>query len=142
MTSRTTADCPLSVPEAATDYGPSQIEARIDQTPEISEQMTLWSQAGSRVIRGNLLVIPVEDSLMYVELSPPGRVQSATGAQARHRLLREHHRHGAHADRRAPEGVRANHPPAVPAEADDRVTEAVVTNARTWQSLVEEASAL
>jgi hypothetical protein len=48
-------------------YGPSQIEARIDQTPEISEQMTLWSQAGSRVIRGNLLVIPVEDSLMYVE---------------------------------------------------------------------------
>jgi hypothetical protein len=48
-------------------YGPSQIEARIDQTPEISEQMTLWSQAGSRVIRGNLLVIPVEDSLRYVE---------------------------------------------------------------------------
>jgi uncharacterized protein len=48
-------------------YGPSQIEARIDQTPEISEQMTLWSQAGSRVIRGNLLVIPVEDALMYVE---------------------------------------------------------------------------
>ena len=48
-------------------YGPSQIEARIDQTPEISEQITLWSQAGSRVIRGNLLVIPVEDSLMYVE---------------------------------------------------------------------------
>jgi uncharacterized membrane protein (UPF0182 family) len=46
---------------------PSQIEARIDQTPEISEQITLWSQAGSRVIRGNLLVIPVEDSLMYVE---------------------------------------------------------------------------
>ena len=48
-------------------YGPSQIEARIDQTPEISEQMTLWSQAGSRVIRGNLLVIPVDDALMYVE---------------------------------------------------------------------------
>ena len=48
-------------------YGPSQIEARIDQTPEISEQLTLWSQAGSRVIRGNLLVIPVEDALMYVE---------------------------------------------------------------------------
>ncbi len=48
-------------------FGPSQIEARIDQTPEISELMTLWSQAGSRVIRGNLLVIPIEDSLMYVE---------------------------------------------------------------------------
>jgi uncharacterized membrane protein (UPF0182 family) len=47
--------------------GPGQIEARIDQTPEISEQLTLWSQAGSRVVRGNLLVIPIEDSLMYVE---------------------------------------------------------------------------
>ncbi len=48
-------------------YGPRQIEARIDQDPEISELMTLWSQAGSRVVRGNLIVIPVEDNLMYVE---------------------------------------------------------------------------
>ena len=48
-------------------YGPSQIEARIDQNPEISEQLTLWSQQGSRVIRGNLLVIPIEESLLYVE---------------------------------------------------------------------------
>ncbi len=48
-------------------YGPSQIEARIDQTPEISEQLTLWSQQGSRVVRGDLLVIPIEQSLLYVE---------------------------------------------------------------------------
>ncbi|MEF8849047.1 MAG: UPF0182 family protein, partial [Candidatus Thermoplasmatota archaeon] len=48
-------------------YGPTQIESRIDQDPEISQQMTLWSQSGSRVIRGNLLVIPVEKSLLYVE---------------------------------------------------------------------------
>lgn len=48
-------------------YGPSQIEARIDQTPEISEQLTLWSQQGSRVIRGDLLVIPIAQSLLYVE---------------------------------------------------------------------------
>ena len=48
-------------------YGPMQIEARIDQDPAISEMMTLWSQAGSKVIRGNLLVIPIGDSLMYVE---------------------------------------------------------------------------
>jgi uncharacterized membrane protein (UPF0182 family) len=48
-------------------YGPMQIEARIDQDPTISEMMTLWSQAGSKVIRGNLLVIPIGDSLMYVE---------------------------------------------------------------------------
>ena len=48
-------------------YGPSQVEARISNDPEISAQITLWSQAGSRVIRGNLLVIPVDDSIMYVE---------------------------------------------------------------------------
>lgn len=48
-------------------YGPSQIEARINQTPEISEQLTLWDQQGSRVIRGDLLVIPIEQSLLYVQ---------------------------------------------------------------------------
>lgn len=48
-------------------YGPMQIEARIDQHPDISQQLTLWSQQGSRVIRGNLLVIPVNGSILYVE---------------------------------------------------------------------------
>lgn len=48
-------------------YGPRQIEARIDQNSEISEQLTLWSQMGSSVIRGTLLVIPIEDSLLYIE---------------------------------------------------------------------------
>lgn len=48
-------------------YGPRQIEARIDQDPEISELITLWSQSGSRVVRGNLLVIPIAGSLLYVE---------------------------------------------------------------------------
>lgn len=48
-------------------YGPMQIEARFDQDPTISEQLTLWSQQGSSVIRGNLLVIPVGESLIYVE---------------------------------------------------------------------------
>ncbi|MEL7314201.1 MAG: UPF0182 family protein [Cyanobacteria bacterium J06559_3] len=48
-------------------YGPSQIEARIDQTPDISEQLTLWSQQGSEVVRGDLLVLPIEQSLLYVE---------------------------------------------------------------------------
>jgi uncharacterized membrane protein (UPF0182 family) len=48
-------------------YGPRQVEARIDQDPEISQQLTLWSQEGSRVIRGDLLVIPVQRSLLYVE---------------------------------------------------------------------------
>lgn len=48
-------------------YGPAQIEARIDQDPEISRQIALWDQRGSRVIRGNLVVIPIENSFMYVE---------------------------------------------------------------------------
>ena len=48
-------------------YGPMQIEARIDQDPEISQDITLWSQSGSAVLRGNTLVIPIEDSIIYVE---------------------------------------------------------------------------
>jgi len=48
-------------------YGPMQIEARIDQDTLISQQLTLWNQRGSSVIRGNLLVIPIKDSLLYVE---------------------------------------------------------------------------
>lgn len=48
-------------------YGPSQMEARISNDPVISSQLTLWSQAGSEVIRGNLLVVPINESLMYFE---------------------------------------------------------------------------
>jgi len=48
-------------------YGPAQVEARIDQDTTISQQLSLWNQTGSRVIRGNLLVIPIEDTLLYVE---------------------------------------------------------------------------
>ena len=48
-------------------FGPAQIESRIDQDPEISRQLALWDQRGSRVIRGNLLVVPIENSFMYVE---------------------------------------------------------------------------
>lgn len=48
-------------------YGPMQIEARIDQDTYISQQINLWSQRGTSVIRGNLLVIPVKDALLYVE---------------------------------------------------------------------------
>jgi len=48
-------------------FGPLQIESRIDQNSEISQLFTLWSQSGSEIIRGNLLVIPIKDSLIYVE---------------------------------------------------------------------------
>ncbi|MGQ9610849.1 MAG: UPF0182 family membrane protein [bacterium] len=47
--------------------GPIQIEAYIDQHPVMSPQLTLWSQRGSRVIRGNLLAIPIKESILYVE---------------------------------------------------------------------------
>ncbi|MFO7952011.1 MAG: UPF0182 family protein [Bacillota bacterium] len=48
-------------------FGPRQVENRIDQDTDISEQFTLWGQVGSRVIRGNLLVLPINNSLLYVE---------------------------------------------------------------------------
>ena len=48
-------------------YGPRQIDARIDQDPVISQQLTLWSQRGSQVIRGSMLAIPIEKSLLYVQ---------------------------------------------------------------------------
>ncbi len=54
-------------PKGKNVYGTMQIESRIDQKPDISSDMTLWGQGGSKVIRGNLLVIPIEDSILYVE---------------------------------------------------------------------------
>ena len=48
-------------------YGPKQIDARINQDSFISQQLTLWSQRGSEVIRGSMLVIPIEKSLLYVQ---------------------------------------------------------------------------
>jgi len=47
--------------------GPNQIESRIDQDTQISQQLSLWDQRGSNVIRGNLIVVPIEDSFLYVE---------------------------------------------------------------------------
>jgi len=48
-------------------FGPEQIEARINQDPVISERISLWNRKGSRALQGNLLVIPIEQSLIYVE---------------------------------------------------------------------------
>ncbi|NEU81544.1 UPF0182 family protein [Nostoc sp. UIC 10630] len=48
-------------------YGTEQIEARINQDPVISQQISLWNRQGSKAIQGNLLVIPIEQSLLYVE---------------------------------------------------------------------------
>ncbi len=54
-------------PKDTLTLGPAQIEARIDQDGEISQLLSLWGQRGSQVIRGNLLVLPIADSLLYVE---------------------------------------------------------------------------
>lgn len=55
------------LPKERLIYGPIQVESRIDQDTEISEQLALWDQRGSRVVRGNLMVIPIEQSFIYVE---------------------------------------------------------------------------
>ncbi|MBW1699976.1 MAG: UPF0182 family protein [Deltaproteobacteria bacterium] len=56
-----------NLPKEKLVYGPMQIEARVDQQTEISRMLSLWDQRGSRVIRGNLLAIPLRDSFIYVE---------------------------------------------------------------------------
>jgi len=58
-------------------FGPQQIESRIDQVPEISSQLSLWDQRGSQTIRGNLLVIPIGDAILYVE---PLYLQAESGS--------------------------------------------------------------
>ncbi|MCP4428728.1 MAG: UPF0182 family protein [Chloroflexi bacterium] len=65
------------LPKQELVFGPIQVEGRIDQEPEISQQFSLWDQRGSRIIRGNLLVIPINESFLYVE---PIYLQSDTSA--------------------------------------------------------------
>ena len=57
----------FELPKQKLIYGPEQIEALINQDPKISQQISLWNREGSRVLQGNLLVIPIEQSLLYVE---------------------------------------------------------------------------
>jgi len=54
------------LPKEKLIYGPMQIEAMIDQNTTIAQQLTLWDQKGSRVIRGNLIAVPIENSFLYV----------------------------------------------------------------------------
>ena len=53
-------------PKQKVVFGPSQIVARVNQDPDISPQLTLWDQQGSEVIQGTLLVIPIEEALLYI----------------------------------------------------------------------------
>ncbi len=69
----------IRYPKQQLVYGPTQIEARIDQDPNISQQLTLWNQSGSKVLRGNLLVIPISNTVLYVE---PLFLQAASSASS------------------------------------------------------------
>ncbi|MEJ2220250.1 MAG: UPF0182 family protein [Desulfobacterales bacterium] len=81
------------LPKEKLVYGPMQIEARVDQQTDISRELSLWGQRGSRVIRGNLLAIPLSDTFIYVEpvyleakqeqseSSPPGPSQKGGSRQ-------------------------------------------------------------
>lgn len=55
------------MPKSQTVYGPMQIEAQIDQSTEISKEFSLWNSSGSKYSRGNMFVVPIEDSLLYIE---------------------------------------------------------------------------
>ncbi|QXM07393.1 UPF0182 family protein [Crassaminicella indica] len=55
------------MPKQKNVYGPMQIESKIDQDTTISKEFSLWGQKGSTYIRGNLLTIPIENSLLYIE---------------------------------------------------------------------------
>ena len=55
------------LPKSKTVYGPMQVEAQIDQNTKISQDFSLWSQSGSKYSRGNMFVVPVNDSLLYIE---------------------------------------------------------------------------
>ena len=66
----------LRFPSETTIYGPEQIQALINQDPSISQQFSLWDRAGSEVIQGNLLVLPLGKSLLYVE---PVYLKASTG---------------------------------------------------------------
>ena len=93
-------------PTETSVFGPAQIEAQIDADPEISAQFTLWSQSGSNVIRGNLIVVPVGESL---DLPPaglsPGDERQVPGLPEDHRRVADDRRLGRH----APAGTRLSY---------------------------------
>ncbi len=55
------------MPKSKTVYGPMQVEAQIDQNTEISKEFSLWNSSGTSYSRGNLFIVPIEDSLLYIE---------------------------------------------------------------------------
>jgi uncharacterized membrane protein (UPF0182 family) len=80
----------FELPKARWFAGPMQFENRIDQNTEISQEMTLWGQGGSTVLRGNTLIIPINGSLLYVEpvfLEAASRSGTGTGIPELKRVI-------------------------------------------------------
>lgn len=73
-----------SFPKDRLVVGPQQVETKIDQDPQLSARLALWDQRGSRVIRGNVLAVPVGDTLLYVE---PIYLRAETAAYPELRLV-------------------------------------------------------
>ena len=92
-------------PADTTVFGPAQIEARIDQDPIISQQVSLWNQSGSEVIRGNLIVVPLGESF---DLPPAGLPAIDRGLVPGVPA----HRRGLDAERRLGSDPRRRHQPA------------------------------
>ena len=67
----------LRLSKQAMIYGPMQIEAKINQDQTISKDLTLWNQQGSQVLRGQMLVLPVQDTFLYVQ---PIYIQASHGS--------------------------------------------------------------
>ncbi len=72
-------------PKEQTVIGPLQVESQINQDSAVAQILTLWSQGGSQVLRGNLLVIPIRNSILYVE--PLYQTASATSLPALRRVI-------------------------------------------------------
>ena len=64
-------------PRQTNVFGPAQVEARIDQDPAISQQISLWNQSGSQVLQGALIILPVDETVLYVQ---PLYLRSTSGS--------------------------------------------------------------
>lgn len=98
--------------------GPQQVETKIDQDSYLSGQLTLWDQRGSKVIRGNVLALPIDKTLLYVE---PIYLQAETAAYPELRLVAVMHGDNlsyAETFEQALEGLFEGRPPARPAPGE------------------------
>src|SRR5437762_3482513 len=136
-------------PKQKNVYGPRLVDARIDQDPVISQQLSLWNQRGSTVIRGSLLAIPIEQSLIYVQplylaaeqgaLPELRRVIVAYGNQIAMEPTLEQSLSRIFAGRLAPAVAAASTPPG-PAQAPGTVERAATL--RAWEAWTRSQDAL